>query len=327
MCTLAALVLLPLRPLRTLRESPAATGAVQHGRVRADTLWSQALGTRKQLLLYLPPSYATNITKRYPVAYYLHGLGGSERDWVEHGKIDATMDSLIGRGVPEMILVFPDGDDGWYTTWNALGNFRDCMRSHGESGVSYCVPWPHYDDYVAFDVVRYVDSTYRTEATREHRALAGLSMGGYGAVSLALEYPKLWSAAASHSGVLSPLAVSIHGETFRTAANMNEVRAITRPELWPSMMLAFGRDLWGWRPRDPARRARRLTSGAGAVPALFIDVGVDDPYVAQSRAFHSALTSMHVPHAYAEWPGAHDWMYWRTHAAESLAWIAQRIAP
>ena len=116
------------------------------------------------------------------------------------------MDSLVAAGRPEMILVFPDGDDGWYTTWNALNNTAACRADtlRREPAATYCVPWPKYDEYVARELVAHVDSSYRTHPRREHRGIAGLSMGGYGAISLALRYPDVFAAAASHSGVLSP---------------------------------------------------------------------------------------------------------------------------
>ena len=174
------------------------------GRVRTDTLWSQALGTTKQLVVWLPPSYDREPGRRYPVAYYLHGAWGSEWDWVRAGKVDQVLDSLVTAGMGEMIVVMPDGDDGFYTTWNSLGNYADCTRHppERESAATYCVPWPHYDDYIARDLVAHVDSTFRTLGDARHRAIAGLSMGGYGAIALALGYPDVFSAAASHSGVV-----------------------------------------------------------------------------------------------------------------------------
>ncbi|HEY2163525.1 MAG TPA: alpha/beta hydrolase-fold protein, partial [Gemmatimonadaceae bacterium] len=77
--------------------------------------------------------------------------------------------------------------------------------THAEAPSSYCVRHQRYDDYVARDVVRYVDSHYRTQADRAHRGIGGLSMGGYGALSLALRFPDVFSAAASHSGMVSPM--------------------------------------------------------------------------------------------------------------------------
>src|SRR5579864_1766652 len=106
----------------------ASTVLPTHGIVRTDSLWSSALGVTKQYLVYLPPSYATNTSRRYPVAYYLHGLNGDETNWVQLGHLDLAMDSLIADGGPEMIVVMPDGDNSWYTTWNSMGNDNDCKR-------------------------------------------------------------------------------------------------------------------------------------------------------------------------------------------------------
>ena len=299
---------------------PSPTG----GTVRVDTFWSQALGTRKALLVYLPPSYGRDPAARFPVAYYLHGLWGNERDWVERGRLDATADSLAAAGVPEIVIVMPDGDDGWYTTWNSLGNFARCRehRPADEPAVSYCVPWPHYDDYVARDVVAYVDSTYRTLAARAHRGIAGLSMGGYGAVTLALAYPDVYAAAASHSGVLAPMMLAStgpHGTV--TAPRPAETRRLST-----SMELAFGADTAGWWARDPGRRATRAARSGRPLPALYVDIGMTDPFLPQNRAFRAVLLELGIDHEYFERHGRHDWDYWRAHAAASLAWLARRIA-
>jgi putative tributyrin esterase len=322
---------------RAHASSPAAIGVsgarIAAGRVVADSFWSQALGIRKQFVVYLPPSYGTSAGRRYPVAYYLHGMFGDEWNWVRAGNIDRTLDSLTAQGMAEMIVVMPDGDDGWYTTWNNLGNNVDCRRAkppsrQNETIDAYCVPWPKYDDYIARDLVARVDSSYRTVATRNARAIAGLSMGGYGAVSLALMYPDVFSAAASHSGVLSPLYLGPHPYTSpsRYAATRVELQQ-NMPNLWPATVLAFGRDTTGWWPRDPGRRAARaVATDRARMPALMIDVGTSDPYVDQSRDFHATLERLGVEHAYAEWPGTHNWEYWRSHARESLQWIGGRFA-
>jgi S-formylglutathione hydrolase FrmB len=302
------------------------------GKVAADSFWSPALGIRKQFVVYLPPSYATSTARRYPVAYYLHGMWGDEWNWVRAGNIDRTLDSLTARGMPEMIVVMPDGDDGWYTTWNNLGNNADCRRAkppgrQTETADAYCVPWPKYDDYIARDLVARVDSSYRTIASRNARAIAGLSMGGYGAISLALAYPDVFSAAAAHSGVVSPLFEGPHPYAAppRYAVNEAELRQ-NAGSLWPAMVLAFGRDTTGWWPRDPGRRAARaVATDRARMPALMLDVGTSDTYVDQSRDLHATLQRLGIVHAYAEWPGAHDWDYWRLHVRESLQWIGARI--
>lgn len=313
------LALALMTPRADAQVSPLPTG-----RVVSDTLWSQALGTRKALLVYLPPSYWRNDKRRFPVAYYLHGLDGNERNWTAAGRIDAIMDSLVLHGTSEMIIVMPDGDDSWYTTWNALNDPR-CQRDsvRKEPAASYCVSWPHYDDYIAHEVVAHVDSLYRTRAQREHRGIAGLSMGGYGAVSLALRYPTVFGAAASHSGVLAP--AWLPADTVAAAAVRDRVRDLEKaygPWLWKSMVMAFGRDSTGWLARDPARMARRAADRRDPLPELRVDIGVEDRFLGQNRAFHRALTDLGMRHVYLENPGSHNWDYWRAHVPQSLAWLA-----
>ena len=299
------------------------------GEVRPDSLQSSALGVRKRLLVYLPPSYRQG-TRRYPVAYYLHGAWGAEDNWVTLGHIDRAMDSLVAAGLPEMIIVLPDGDDGWYTTWNALNNTVACRADtvRREPAATYCVPWPKYDEYIARELVAHIDSAYRTEANRAHRGIGGLSMGGYGAVSLALRYPDVFSAAASHSGVLSPryAGPTPYASPTRYAATVDAIRTRYWPALWALMSPVFGRDTVGWHARDPAIHARQLVAARAPVPALFVDVGRDDPFLEQNRAFRSDLTALGIAMQYREWPGKHDWEYWRTHVVESLVWMAGVIA-
>jgi S-formylglutathione hydrolase FrmB len=245
------------------------------------------------------------------------------------------MDSLVAAGGPEMIVAMPDGDPySFYTTFNLLLDAAGCRRLMVPDTASAatvqrdCVAWPHYDDYVAYDVVRHVDSKFRTVARREGRALAGLSMGGYGAITLALQYPAIFAAAASHSGVLSPLILAPDPFARRTvpstaADSATSARLQTR---WaPLFRVIFGTDSAGWLSRDPATLANRLKSAGRPLPALFADVGVADAYLPHSRAFVAALQASAIPIAYREWPGAHTWDYWRTHVGESLSWIGRQI--
>ena len=311
------------------RGTPAASAAAARGTVIVDTVHSAALGARKQFTVYLPPSYRSG-TRRYPVVYYLHGAWGSEWDWVRSGRLDASMDSLIASGAPEMIVVMPDGDDSFYTTGSAIGRYQSCVAApprEGESAASYCVQWPRYDDYIARDLVAHVDSTYRTLAAARNRGIGGLSMGGYGAVTLALAYPDVFSAAASHSGTLSIMVTGVDSATGqpRVAEDLDGLRKWWGDRLWVMLEPVFGRDPAGWRARDPATLVRRLLARGESVPALRVDVGADDRYLAQSRHFAASLREAGVPLEYAEHPGKHDWVYWRTHVPTSLVWLGMRV--
>lgn len=328
---------LALSVLGTAALVPGASAAAQGpGRGAIDTLafWSQSLGTTKRAIVWLPPSYGTAGNRHYPSLYYLHGLWGAETDWTSQGKIDATLDSMTTAGLPEMIVVMPDGDDGWYTTWNKLLDVSVCRRAFkprpgDPDASSYCVPWPHYDDYIARDLVAAVDTHYRTEATRAHRAIAGLSMGGYGAVALALQYPDVFRAAASHSGVVSPTYVGPHpfDGIPRYATSDSALQASWGDRFWPLISPAFGTDTAAWFARDPTRRVQRMVAaGARDIPAIFLDCGTEDGLVDQMRVFRLELTRLGLSPAYAEWPGKHDWDYWRVHVRESLAWLAGQVS-
>lgn len=297
------------------------------GSVHEDAFYSTALGVRKHLVVYLPPSYGADSTRRYPVAYYLHGLSGAETDWLSKGSIDVTADSLFAHGTPEMIVVMPDGDDGWYTTWVNQVGYRTCADTlRNEAPDRYCVEHERYDDYVTRDVVQHVDQHYRTLADRAHRGIAGLSMGGYGALIVALQHTDAFGAAASHSGVLSPMYTGPRPftEPVHYASTVDEIKPAAGP-YWTRFLLYWGTNLDRWRAADVAHAAELLVRRGSRLPSLFIDCGRDDGFVDQNRALHAELTRLGVTHAYAEWPGAHTWRYWSTHAAQSLAWMGTRI--
>lgn len=318
------------------RPEPSATASIRAaGRVLTDTLWSQALGARKSIVVYLPPSYGTNRERRYPLAIYLHGATGDETNWSRLGRLPQVMDSLVSAGMPEMIVAMPDGDPySFYATFNVLLDAAGCRRimlpdtASAATAARDCVAWPHYDDYIAYDVVRHMDAGYRTVANGARRGIAGLSMGGYGAVQLALQYPGTFRAAASHSGVLWPLELApppLHrAAPGRLAADSAGVRR--RAERFaPMSRVVFGTDSAGWLARDPYTRAVRLAAEGRPLPALFADVGVDDPYFPQTRAFVGAMRARGLAVEYREWPGTHDWAYWRAHVGQSLAWLAGLI--
>lgn len=311
--------------LAALGAWPAA--AQQRGAITLDNFRSGALGVRKDYLVYLPPSYAAEPLRRFPVAYYLHGAWGSEDDWVQKGGLDVVMDSLIAAGMPEMLVVMPDGDDGFYTTWATDYKWRRCpVRTDlREAAARYCVRHPRYDAYIARDLVRQIDATYRTLPDARHRGVAGLSMGGFGALALAVEYPELWAAAASHSGALELLAQSVDtaADTVAYAAHPD-----TAASIWAVLGPVFGADTTDWWRRDPVGRLRRLDAEERQrVPALYADVGTEDGLLTSNRAFRLELARLGVPLEYHEYPGEHNWPYWRAHLAQSLLWLSRHFGP
>ena len=319
--------------LLTLALVQGASAQAPRGSVDSASFWSQALGINKRYVVYLPPSHGRDAARRYPVAYYLHGGAGDETNWMSRAALHQIVDSLIAGGMPELIVVMPDGDDSYYTTWNFLGDYPGCLkqpppRRTGETVEQYCVPWPHYDDYIARDLVAHIDSTYRTIPERRARGIAGLSMGGYGAVSLAINYPAVYAAAASHSGVLAPLLIAYDSTTgeARYAAAPEELRSMYGA--WDVMRLAFGRDTSGWWARDPGRRAlfQATRTPPAELPAFYIDVGTQDRFLDQARAFRDVLVRLQLRPEYVERSGAHDWAYWRANVPYSLTFLARKLS-
>ena len=211
-----------LRSAALLLAVAARAGSVEavHGTVRRDAIYSHLLGVPKNMVVYLPPSYdhSPYATKRYPVAVYLHGRWGDETDWLTLGHLAQSMDSLVTQGLHEMIVVMPDGDEGWWMTWALPNDTAACRRTphRHEPPAEFCVVHPRYDEYLAREVLPYIDATYRTIPSRESRGIVGLSMGGYGALAVAAKYPELFSVAISHGGAITPGIMADSSELSRT---------------------------------------------------------------------------------------------------------------
>ncbi len=318
------------------RDAASDTASLRRGALRHEAFWSPALGVRKQVQVYLPPSYRRSGSERarYPVAVYLHGKWGDETDWVEKGRLASTMDSLISAGMPEMLVVMPDGDDGWWMSWAQPVDLALCRRTphRGEPAEQFCVPSPQYDTYVARDLITYIDTTYRTLARPESRAIGGVSMGGYGAISLAARYPGVFSAAASHAGILSPglladsSTIATRGRvTWRASRTTNELQRATGAR-WEGMAPMFGVHPATWQSRDPATLLLALQARGGRVPSLFVDVARRDEVLKQNQLFRTALVEQGIPLSYHESEGAHTWESYRASLSRALRFMSDHLA-
>jgi len=222
---------------------------------------SQPLGKQSALYAALPQG-----RRDLPVLYLLHGLSDDYTTWLRRTSIERYAERF---GV---MVVMADGGRGFYT---------DAKHVPGA--------WESH----LLAVVDLVDATLPTAARRQCRAIGGLSMGGYGAIKLALKHPERFGSAHSHSGSLDIA---------------DRLREATNPDL-PGI---FGATL------DPAEDCFALAARRGAKPRLRIDCGVDDFLIGHSRRFHAHLTAVGVAHEYAEFPGAHEWEYWDRHIVAAL---------
>ena len=305
--------------------------AAGDGTVSRGHFFSRALGVEKSYFIYLPASYATDAERHYPVVYLLHGSGNTESEWISNGSIDRTADALmVNGGVPEMILVMPDGDDGFYFNWHDSPDFGACRDDPRRIEVAHCVHSARYGDYIASDLPQEVDSKYRTLADPAHRAVAGLSMGGYGSMYLGVAYPGVFKAIAS----LSAATILFAGpHPYRPPArywdSLEATRKDTPKEFWPTALAMLGTSFENWRSHELAFAYEDAVKRHQLLPAIYMMVGTDDDLQLQdaNRALHDRLVVLGVEHEYHEWRGHHEWAFWGPHEPELLRWLGAQIGP
>jgi len=215
----------------------------------------------------------------FPVMYLLHGMSDDHTAWVRRTSVERYVEGL------PLIVVMPNGD---------RGHFVDAKHR----------AYSAYDTYITRDLAGFVDSTFRTVPGRKGRVIAGLSMGGYGALSVALRHPDMFCAASSHSGA---------------------VLACHKP-IKPGRLAEF-RSLFGPHPQGGPYDLVALIRGMdrGRLPALRIDCGRKDFLLPWNREFHRILNRMKVPHVYSEYPGRHDWEYWDLHIRDTLKFFVREL--
>jgi S-formylglutathione hydrolase FrmB len=315
----------------TASTTPTAppAGPPSASRVVTERFHSDALGVDKAVVVYLPRGYDSSPAQRWPVFYYLHGLGGNETNWVQSGKLDAVADSL---GLAA-IVVMPDGDDGFYVDSASKIDYDQCMKDgtglflpDREPHDTTCVRSRNYETYIAKDLVGWVDGHYRTLARRDGRAIAGLSMGGFGAMELGMRHPDEFAAAASHSGAIALLYKGPRPFAPGKSEVLTDVagwgKAVGPIGVWIQLM--FGDDIAEWKAHDVVELAARTQ---GKV-ALYIDCGTEDDFALQDNAqyAHEALTAKHIEHAFFLGPGKHDFAFWNARLPSSLAFLRDHTA-
>lgn len=234
--------------------------------VEDGVLQSASLGRPMCYRILFPSDYGEG--GRFPVLYLLHGLYGDYLNWDTRTHLEDYAQKL------HLLIVMPDADDSWYTN-------------------SATVPADKFEDYVAKDLISEIDGKYRTIRERHTRGVAGLSMGGYGALKLALKYPELFSFAGSLSGALN------------AAQNLDALR----PEFRAKLLEVFGNP--GGRTRTENDIFTLLkASPKDDHPYLYLACGSGDFFLEANRAFANQLSSRKIAYEYHETAGGHDWEYW-----------------
>jgi S-formylglutathione hydrolase FrmB len=309
----------------------AATTTPPHdspGRIEEHTFASRALGVEKRYLVYVPHPYASS-ERPYPVIVLLHGLGGNESDWVKGGDLLKVADGIGLRA----LVVTPDGDAGFYVDGAAKPDYDACLRDKPpfapeEAPERYCVKSPRYATYITEDLLEDVAKRYRVIARREGRGIAGLSMGGFGALTIAMRHADVFAAAASTSGL-----VSLGYGGPRPYDGLSSVRTLS-PSEWGAgypgriaehVKAIMGTDPQMWNSHDPVALAASLPQGR---LALRIDCGDQDDFGFHDHAkhLHDVLQERNIEHEFLMTRGRHDFRYWKARLPEMLAFFGRSLA-
>ncbi|MGI8638685.1 MAG: alpha/beta hydrolase [Pyrinomonadaceae bacterium] len=231
----------------------------------------------------LPVNYQSSNEKTfYPVLYLLHGLTGHYDNWADKTK-------LTDYGAKyNYIIVMPEGDNGWYTD-------------------SATVPNDKYESYIIKELIPEIERKYRAKTTRENRAVAGLSMGGYGSIKFGLKYTEMFSLVGSFSGALG-------------AGTWTEKTLGTKGAVAASILSVFGiEDSQTRQTNDVFKLIREMpVEKIKKLPFIYLDCGTEDFLYQNNRDFVSLLQEKKVPHEFRELPGGHNWVFWDSQIQEFL---------
>src|ERR1041385_2618259 len=250
---------------------------------------SKLLGREIRYGVYLPPSYANSPAKKYPVLYFRHGLFEDETRWSSRGGTDQIMDRMIAEGkIGEFIVAIPNGATSFWV------NTRDGKEK--------------WEDMILTEFIPMIESNYRVNTSRSSRGISGTSMGGYGALEIAMKHPDLFGSVSSHSAVLLKDI---------SAAKVADRRIQMFQSLFDKIY-GINQDLIYWEANNPMSLVKDTKRFNGL--KIYFDCGTDDNYGFDvgTRELDEMLTKSGYPHETHLYPGRHGWDYAMQHTSESL---------
>jgi S-formylglutathione hydrolase FrmB len=300
---------------------PVVPGArpvtVEHIKVHGTALEGNLEGDSvdREVIVFLPPSYATDKNRRYPVVYALHGYSIGAGQWSQEIHVPQTIEGAFAQGARDMIVVLPDS-----------------KTVHNGSMYSSSVTTGDFEQFIAHDVVAYIDAHYRTIANRTSRGLAGHSMGGYGASRIGMKHPDVFGSLY----IMSPCCLSARGAGPANPASEKALEAVKTPA--DSAALPFGlraqlasAAAWSPNPKKPplyldlptengAVRQDVIAKWAANAPLAFVDqyignlrqyraiamdVGDQDGLRIDAGKLHDILDTYGIAHTFEIYSGTH----------------------
>jgi S-formylglutathione hydrolase FrmB len=252
------------------------------GRAECLSASSKILAHPVAYCVLLPPSYDAEKTRRYPILYLLHGLGDNEQMLIHSGGFNLVEDLWERHQLGDLLIVTPDGGSSFYI------NSRDAHL--------------RYEDFFLREFLPQIEKRYRAQTGRASRGIAGISMGGYGALHLAFRHPELFGSVGAHSAALLEKLPTVTVSDSRQLARSRILGDVFGSPLDPVF----------WNQNDPLTIAR-TSSLAGL--QIYFDCGSEDDYGfdAGAVALDKVLGSRRIPHEFHLYPGGHNWVYFAEH--------------
>jgi putative tributyrin esterase len=249
--------------------------------LRFVTVKSPALGARGDLTLFVPPQ--AQGAEGVPLVILLHGVYGSHWSWAVGGGAHLTALELIeARRIRPVVIAMPS----------------DGLWGDGSGYLSHAAA--DYERWVVEDVVEAAAEVAPCVDARARFFIAGLSMGGYGALRLGAKYAARVAAISGHSSITHPRQLSQFVEE--------------PPAAYGPVITSEDADVLHW-----------MTENRESLPPLRFDCGTDDQLIEENRELHRRLNAFGIAHTYEEFPGAHSWDYWREHLADTLLFFGQHV--
>ncbi len=274
--------------LAAVSSSTAAEPAAVAGRTECRSAPSKILGHPVSYCVFLPPGYDAEKQQKFPVLYFLHGLGENSQTLLDAGGWNLIENLWEEKRIGEFLIVTPSADRTFYI------NSRDGKV--------------RYEDFFIREFLPFIESHYRIRADRHDRGISGISMGGYGALRFAFRYPQLFGSVSVHSAAL--------------VAKLPDMQ-VSNPQsdvLARLMGNAFGSpfDRAFWNRENPFTLVENGSRPQGM--KIYFDCGTEDRFGfdAGAQAFHDLLLKKKIPHEFNLYPGGHDWTYFAEHFPASL---------
>ncbi|HEV7350476.1 alpha/beta hydrolase [Telluribacter sp.] len=258
-------------------------------------LKSTILNKEKKFALYLPAGYETS-SRRYPVVYLLHGGGDDQTGWLQFGEMQRIVDKGIREGtIAPMIVVMPDAEMTYYLN-NREGKYQ-------------------FEDFFIKELIPHIEKNYRCHTKKEYRAVAGLSMGGFGSLLYSLHHPDMFAACAAMSAAVR---------------SDEEINALSHQEFLRRYRTALGEVKEGenriseyWNKNSILYLMQQLPDERKKDVRFYLDCGDDDFLYKGNSTLHILMRDRNVPHEYRVRNGGHTWEYWRTGLPDALEFISQ----